>query len=266
MSRSSSQFLAHYGPWAVVAGASEGLGAAFARALADRGLKLLLLARRPDALAAVAGPLRARTEVRTAALDLADPALATTLAALTADIEPGLCVYNAAFSPLGPFLEQSLADQQRALDVNCRGPMVAARVLGEDMARRGRGGILLMSSLTALCGAPHLAAYGASKAFNLSLGEALWYELGPGGVDVLVCCAGATRTPGFLRSSGADGPRAMAPEDVVDEALAALGAGPSVIPGRLNRLAARLLSRWLPRRSAVRVMGAQTARLSRSPG
>lgn len=263
MPRALANFREHYGPWALVAGASEGLGAAFARALAARGLKLLLLARRGDALAEVAAPLRALTEVRTAALDLADPELAARLGELTAGLEVGLCVYNAAYSPIGPFLEQSLADHQRLLDVNCRGPMIVARVLGEAMARRRRGGILLMSSLTALCGSPYLAGYGASKAFNLSLGEALWYELGPQGVDVLVCCAGATSTPGFLRSSGADGPRAMTPEAVVDEALAALGGAPSMVPGAFNRLAAGLLARLLPRRSAVRIMGAQGARLAR---
>nr|WP_293176346.1 SDR family NAD(P)-dependent oxidoreductase [Nannocystis sp.] len=264
--RTSSTFLAHYGPWAVVAGASEGLGAAFAHALATRGLKLLLLARRAEQLAEVAAPLRAITEVRTAAIDLGDPDLAATLAALTGELEVGLCVYNAAFSQVGPFLEQSLLDHQRIVDVNCRGPMIAARVLGEAMARRGRGGILLMSSLTALCGSPYLAGYGASKAFNLSLGEALWYELGPQGIDVLVCCAGATSTPGFLRTSGAGGPRSMTPEAVVEEALAALGGPPSMIPGALNRMAARVLARLLPRRTAVRIMGAQTARLSRPRG
>lgn len=263
--RAPSAFLDHYGPWAVIAGASEGLGAAFARALAGRGLKLLLLARRADALAEVAAPLRAITEVRTAAVDLGDPELATILTGLTADLEVGLCIYNAAYSPIGPFLEQSPRDHQRVLDVNCRGPMIAARVLGQGMARRRRGGILLMSSLTALCGSPFLAGYGASKAFNLSLGEALWYELGPQGVDVLVCCAGATSTPGFVRSSGADGPRAMTPEAVVAEALAALGGPPSMVPGVFNRLAARLLARLLPRRTAVRIMGGQGSRLNPSP-
>jgi len=262
--RTASEFVDHYGPWAVVAGASEGLGAAFARALAGRGLKLLLLARRAEVLEEVAAPLRAITEVHTAAIDLGEAELAATLTALTGELEVGLCVYNAAFSQVGPFLEQALAFHQRTIDVNCRGPVIAARVLGEGMARRGRGGILLMSSLTALCGSPFLAGYGASKAFNLSLGEALWYELGPRGVDVLVCCAGATSTPGFLRSSGADGPRAMTPEAVVAEALAALGAAPSVIPGAFNRIAAGLLARLLPRRAAVRIMGAQTRRL-RSP-
>lgn len=252
-----------YGPWAVVLGASEGLGAAFARALAGRGFKLLLLARRGDVLEEVATPLRASTEVRTAVVDLGGPDLAGTLAALTAGLEIGLCVYNAAFSQIGPFLEQGLADQLRTIDVNCRGPLITARVLGEAMVRRGRGAIVLMSSLTAFWGSPYVATYGASKAFNLSLGEALWYELGPQGVDVLVCCAGATSTPGFLRSSGAKGPRSMTPEAVAEEALAALGGPPSMVPGAFNRMAARVLARLLPRPAAVRIMGAQTAKLGR---
>lgn len=262
----SSDFSHKYGPWAVIAGASEGLGAAFARALAGRGLNLLLLARRGDVLEEVAAPLRGRVEVRTAALDLGRPDLAEQLAALTDSLDVGLCVYNAALSRIGPFLEQSLEVKQQIVDVNCRGPMIAAHVFGERLARRGRGGVLLMSSLTAFWGSPLVAAYGATKSFNLSLGEALWYELGPQGVDVLVCCAGATRTPGFEASSGPGGPRSMSPDDVVAEALDALGGPPSMVPGAANRAAALLLNRLLPRRRAVAIMGSQTARLSRRKG
>ena len=121
--RSASEFVARYGPWAVVAGASEGLGAAFAGALARRGCKLLLLARRAEALEQVAAPLRASTEVRTAVVDLGDAELAATLTGLTAGLEVGLCVYNAAFSQIGPFLEQTLSDQLRTIDVNSNGQM-----------------------------------------------------------------------------------------------------------------------------------------------
>ena len=261
-----SAFRDKYGPWAVVAGASEGLGAAFAGVLARRGINLVLLARRAEALEAVAGPLRGDVEVRTVAIDLASPDLASRLVAICGELDIGLCVYNAAYSQVGDFLEQSLADKQRTIDVNCRGPMIAAHVFGERLALRGRGGILLMSSLTAFWGSPFVSCYGASKAFNLSLGEALWYELAPRGVDVLACCAGATSTPGFLRSSGANGPRAMDPAAVAEEALGALGGPPAMVPGRLNRVAAFVLGRLLPRRAAVRIMGAQTKRLSRSRG
>lgn len=267
VTRDASSFRNKYGPWAVVAGASEGLGAAFARALAGRGLNVLLLARRADALAEVAASIGGAVEVRCATLDLGAADLAERLQALTAELDVGLCVYNAAAAHVGPFLAQSLADKQRIIDVNCRGPLIAAHVLGERMARRGRGGLLLMSSLTAFWGSPLIATYGATKAFNLSLGEALWFELGPQGVDVLACCAGATRTPGFLRSlGGRRGPWSMTPEAVAEEALAALGGPPSMVPGVTNKLASQLLRRLLPRRSAVAIMGSETAKLNRSTG
>lgn len=261
-----NEFRRRYGPWAVVAGASEGLGAAYAGELAARGLNLLLLARRLDVLEQVAAPLRALVEVRTAVLDLGDPDLAAKLEALTAELDVGLCVYNAARSHIGPFLEQSLADKQQILDINCRGPLTVAHVLGGGMARRGRGGLLLMSSMTAFWGSPLVATYGATRAFNLSLGEALWYELREHGVDVLVCCAGATRTPGFLRAAGPRGPRSMAAAAVVREALGALGRVPSMIPGRFNRFGAFVLGRVLSRRRAIGLMGSQTRRLNTRAG
>jgi hypothetical protein len=265
MTRDATSFHNKYGPWAVVAGASEGLGAAFARAIAARGVNLVLLARREGALAEVAASLRAQVEVKTAALDLGAPDLAERLQSLTAELDVGLCVYNAAASHIGPFLERSLADKQAIVDVNCRGPLIAAHVFGQRFVARGRGGIVLMSSLTAFWGSPLIATYGATKAFNLSLGEALWYELGPQGVDVLACCAGATRTPGFLRSlGGRRGPPSMAPDAVAEEALAALGGPPSMVPGVANKLASQLLRRLLPRRSAVSIMGAETAKLNKS--
>jgi hypothetical protein len=254
-----TDFAARYGPWAVVAGASEGLGAAFARGLAARGLRVVLVARRGDALAEVAASLP--TEARPVALDLARADLADAIAAATADLDVGLVVYNAAYAPIGAFADVPLADKLRVVDVNCRGPVTLAHEFAGRLLRRGRGGIVLMSSLTAFFGSPRLATYGATKAFNLALGEALWAELRPGGVDVLVCCAGATRTPGFDRQTGGAGPRAMAADAVVDASLAALGRRPILVPGRVNRFAAWLLARALPRRAAVAIMGGQTKRL-----
>ncbi|MEZ4453760.1 MAG: SDR family NAD(P)-dependent oxidoreductase [Nannocystaceae bacterium] len=264
--RTPAEFTDRYGPWAIVLGASEGLGAAFAGELARRGLNLLLVARRAEVLEEVAAPLRSRVEVRCAALDLADAALAERLASLTADLDLGLCVYNAAYSRIGPFVDQSLADKERILAVNCRGPLIAAHVFGPRMIARGRGGLLLMSSLTAFWGAPWIATYGATKAFNLMLGEALWGELGARGVDVLSCCAGATRTPGFLRASaGGSAPRSMPAESVAAAALDRLGGGPSMIPGIPNRLAALAL-RILPRRRAVTILGDASAGLRDGDG
>src|SRR6185437_4852505 len=195
-------FASKYGPWALIAGASEGLGAAFADALAARGVNLLLLARRADKLEDVAERVRSRygIEVRSEACDLASPDLAARLEALTTDIAVGLAVYNAAHAPIGALVARPVDDLLRVVDVNVRGPLIVARTLAPGMVARGRGGIVLMSSLAGLQGAPRLAAYAASKAFNVVLAESLWSEFRPSGVDVAVAVAGAIRTPGYVRA------------------------------------------------------------------
>jgi len=256
-------FRERYGPWALVAGASAGLGEAFARNLAARGLHLFLLARRKEALETLAADIRARhgVQVRHQALDLGGSDVGHRVARLCAGEEVGLLVYNAAASAIGPFLAEPLEAQLRVLDVNCRGPLTLAHQLGRPMMQRRRGGLLLMTSLAASQGGPLLASYAASKAFNLILAEGLWAELRQGGVDVLACRAGATRTPGYASSHPQKSIRLMEPEAVVEKALQALGHGPSVVPGAFNRLAALLLGRLLPRRTAIGVMGRATHEL-----
>lgn len=258
-----SAFRERYGPWAVVAGASAGLGEAFARLLAARGLHLLLLARRADVLARLAGELRAAhgVEVRTEALDLARPDLADAVARAAAGLELGLLVYNAAHSAIGPFLERPVEEHLRVVDVNVRGPLVLAHRLGAGMARRGRGGILLMSSLAASQGNPLLASYAASKAFEWVLAEGLWAELRGRGVDVLACRAGATRTPGYAASRPRRDVPLMEADEVARQALAALGRGPSAVAGALNRVAAFAFARLLPRRASIGIMERATRRL-----
>src|SRR5262249_22953973 len=236
---------------------SEGLGAAWAEALAARGLNLLLIARRPEVLEATTASVRARSrvEVRPIALDLAAAGFAGELERLTSDLEVGFGVFNAAHAPRGQFLDLTLEDQVRSVEVNCRGPLTLAHVLGRRMAERGRGGLVLMSSLTAFQGSPFIATYGATKAFNLVLGEGLWFELRGRGVDVLACAAGATRTPGFLRASPAGEPGMIEPAQVVEEALGRLGRTGVMIPGRFNRFASFLMRRGLPRPPPGGVLG-----------
>jgi short-subunit dehydrogenase len=252
----SQAFREKYGPFALIAGASVGLGAEFAAQLAARGLNLLLLARRAEVLAPLAARLSASSgvEVRTAAIDLAAGDLLARVREAAGDLEIGLLVYNAAFSLIGPFLDQPLVDHLRILDVNCRGPLILAHELGRAMVARGRGGIVLMSSMAGAQGSPQLATYSASKAFDLVLAEALWGELEARGVDVIACRAGATRTPNFEQSMPQGGPRPMEPGPVVRATLDALGRGPSVVPGALNRAAALLFDRALPRALSIRVM------------
>jgi short-subunit dehydrogenase len=258
----STGFRARYGPWALVAGASEGIGAEFARRLAQRGLDLLLVARRNEPLADLAASVReeANVEVACVPFDLAHLD-AEALRDLVGEREVGLVVYNAAQSLIGRFLDQPLADKLRTIDVNCRGPLLMAHELGTAMARRGRGGIILMSSLAAFQGSPMIASYAATKAYDLVLAEGLWDELRTAGVDVLACCAGSTRTPNWDRSRPRATTRMMEPGTVVEEALAALGRRPSVIPGRFNRFVTFVLHRLLPRRRAIRIMGDATRRL-----
>jgi short-subunit dehydrogenase len=255
-----TKFAALYGPWALIAGASEGLGAEFATQLAMRGLNLVLVARRADRLGALAAQLAANraVQVRTLALDLSQADAAASIITRTSDIEVGLLIYNAARSVIGPFLERPLDDHLNEIDVNCRAPLTLAHALGQRMVARGRGGIVLMSSLSATHGSPLIANYAATKAYNLVLAEGVWDELRAHGVDVLACCAGATTTPSYLASAprrGAGTRSAMSAQSVVAETLAALGKGPSIIPGRFNRLAAFLMRRLLSRRAAITIMG-----------
>ena len=259
----SDAFIGKYGPWALVAGASEGLGAEFATQLARRGLNLLLVARRAEVLAVLADKLRAdyKVEVKTAALDLAAPDLHARAVAAADGLDVGLVVYNAAASSIGYFLDRPLDEALRIVDVNCRGPVILAHEFGGRMVARGRGGILLMSSLAASQGSPIVSTYAASKAFDLVLAEGLWDELRGRGVDVLACRAGATLTPNYIDSKPAGRVPTMEPAPVVAEALAALGRKPSMVPGWINAFSVFFLSRLLPRRAAIQIMGATSRKL-----
>jgi len=248
----SDDFRRRYGPWAVVAGASEGIGQAYAHALAERGVNLITFARRAELLEDDAQLIRARhgVEVRPVSIDLAAPDLAQRFDAATAGLDVGLLVYNACYSSIGRFVDVPLADHLRTLDVNCRGPLALVQRLAPRLIERGRGGILLMSSMSGFQGSAMVGSYAATKAFNTILAESLWEELRPHGVDVLACVAGATTTPGFETSTPAHKQRKampMPPAAVAREGLAALGKGPVHIAGRINRLV-NAVSRVMTRR------------------
>lgn len=259
-------FAERYGPTALVAGASEGLGRAWAEAIAARGVDLILVARRAERLEATAEAIREAhgVNVRTASLDLGEPDLADRLEALLADTDLGLGVYNACYSAIGAFLDVSLEDKLKIVDVNVRGPLTFAHVLAPRLVARGRGGLVLMSSMSGFQGTAMVGTYAASKAFDTVLGEGLWEELGHHGVDVLVTAAGATSTPNFLEETP-EHRRAMArpltAEDVVSEAIEQLGRVPTVVPGRTNRLAQFVFGRLMPRPTAVRFLSRTTRKM-----
>jgi short-subunit dehydrogenase len=256
-------FLARYGPWALVAGASEGIGASFARTLAARGLSLVLLARRTGPLESLATELVQKhgVQTRVLALDLTSPRLHAAVAEGTKDLEVGLLVCNAALSLMSGFLELELDDVLRSVDMNVRAPLVLAHLLGGPMVRRGRGGVVLMSSVAGLIGSPYSATYAGSKAFALGFGDSLWAELEPRGVDVVTCAAGPTETPTYAQVRTSAFPPAMNPDDVVSAALGALGKRPRVVPGLFNRLTTWLLAP-LPRTLTLRLIAAQTKKFA----
>jgi short-subunit dehydrogenase len=199
-------FAARYGPWALIAGASEGLGAAFATAAASRGVNVVVVARRQAPLEAVAARLEAEHGVsaRAVVADMADPTTPTRLAEATADLEIGLLVYNAAASAQGRFLDVSFDEHVLNIAVNVTTPTALAYHFGRAMRDRGRGGIVLVSSMAALQGTKIFASYAAAKSYELILGEGLWDELRDHGVDALGYVVGATATAHMLQSASAD--------------------------------------------------------------
>jgi uncharacterized protein len=258
-----------YGPWAVVAGASEGLGAAFATELAGYGINLILVARRPEPLHALASTVS--TASRSSNVSTVDVEAVPVVADLStedglarvrdaaAGREVGLVVANAAYSPIGRFVAMDPAETTRALDLNCRAPLALAHHFLPPMVERGRGGFVVMSSLAGQQGSPPISVYAATKAFGAVLAEGLWAELRGTGVDVVTCVAGAVETPGLAASKAKRAPGTLPPAAVARAALRGLGHGPRVVPGLTMRVSSVVMSRLLPKRAAI----AMIARASR---
>src|SRR5690625_1218654 len=222
--RVSSDFRDRYGPWAVVAGASEGIGQAYAHALDERGLHVVTLARRrepPDDDAERIGR-QLGVSVRPVPMDLGAADLAGGFDKAIQGVDVGLLVYNACYSRIGEFVDAPLSGCTQTLDVNCRGPLTLAHRLAPHLIGRGKGGIILMTSMAGFQGSALVGTYAATKAFNTILAESLWAELSPRGVDVLGCAAGATLTPAFESSTPKDRMTKafpMQPEAVAREGL-----------------------------------------------
>ena len=258
-----------YGTLALVAGASEGIGAAFSRYLAESGIDILLVARKKEPLEKFASSLSAQYNINVTALccDLSDEDSVNNLTIELSDKNIDTLVYNAALSFIGPFENDSEEHMNRIAFANMITPMRLIRILGEKMLKNGKGSIILMSSLAGFQGSGFLASYAATKAFNRVLAESLWYEWKARGVDVIACCAGATSTKNYLETnpgkSGFMAPRVTTPEEVVEECFKNLGKKPSFIAGTGNKMASFFMQRILPRKMAVRIMGDTTSKIYR---
>lgn len=253
-------FLEQYGPWAIVTGAAraEGLGYGFARQLAGRHVNLVLVDILADELHARAAELARDYHVRVkpVVLDLARPDFLPELTAVTDGLEIGLLVCNHMFTPKATptILEMDLATHHAMLDINARAYTTLVHEYGRQMVTQGHGGILLVSSQGGLHGTPYTGAYSANKAFQLMLGESLWYELRHANVDVLVLTPGLTRTLGDALDSY-PAFMLMDVEPVVREALANLGRRHLVIPGPVNKLFYFATTHLMSREKAVVTTG-----------
>lgn len=251
---SQSKWHMRYGPWAVVTGATDGIGHAIALNCAARGLNLVLVARRGDMLEAMAQTLAARHGIKTLviAADLGTAEGVEAVLAQTAGLDCGLLVCAAGFGTAGAFLDLDAASESNMIDVNCRAVYLLSRELAARMARSGHGGIVLFSSIVAFQGSAFAANYAATKAYVQVLGEGLQTELAPLGVDVLVVAPGPVDT-GFAKRADMRMGQAAKPEAVALTALDKLGRVGLVRPGFLSKLLGYSLA-TLPRFARRRIM------------
>jgi short-subunit dehydrogenase len=258
-----------YGSTALVAGASEGIGAAFAARLAADGMDLVLIARRPQPLKQLADLLKDKYKVNIKCIscDLADTNATQQIQDALNGEEISMLVYNAALSIIGPFTKNSTEDHSLIVRLNIITPLNMLHLFGEKMLSKGQGAVILMTSLAGFQGSGYLSVYAATKAFTRILAESLWYEWKESGVDVIACCAGATSTPGFISTRPEKtsflAPRVQAPEEVANECIKRLGKRPSFISGRENRIASFFMQRIMPRRMAITIMGDTTRKMYR---
>ncbi|MGW0175043.1 SDR family NAD(P)-dependent oxidoreductase [Rhodococcus sp. NPDC003322] len=225
-----------YGPWAVIAGGSEGVGASFAVQLAESGVNLVLIARKPEPLRETADRARALgVQVRTLSLDLTESSSIAEIISATADVEVGLLVYNAGANSYGSeFVLGELDRFRTVIDLNITAQLALVNHFGAKMRAAGRGGILLVGSLSGYMGGFHQGVYGGAKAFGRIFAESLWLELRDHGVDVLELVLGVTRTPAMQRAGlnfDLPGMLVSDPDDVAREGLEHLADGPVWIAG-----------------------------------
>lgn len=262
----NAKFAGRYGPWALIAGASEGTGASFARQLAEKGLNLVLVARREGPLERLALELRGAhgIECLTASIDLAGDDAAGQLLVLAQGREVGLLILNAGADPNGSmFLDNAMANWDQLAMRNVMTVMRALHAFGAPMRERGRGGMMVVGSGACYGGLPGIGVYAATKAFDLVLCEALWAELEPHGVDVLSYVIGRTDTPAhreLMEARGMAIPEGLAdPDDVARLGLRRLPFGPVCNWGEADDEAKMCATSAAARRERIRRIAAMSA-------
>lgn len=268
MSAAESRIAQKYGPWALVTGASDGIGRAFARHLAAEGLNLVLVARREKALAALAIELQKAhgVQCRVLTADLSDLEAVHRVADATSDLDVGLLVAAAGFGTSGLFLDANLGTETEMVDLNCTSVAALAWHIGPRLVKRGRGGVVFLSSLLAFHGTAHAANYAATKAYVQTLAEGLQVEWSAQGVDVIASAPGPISS-GFAARANMQMAKALPAEVVARVTMQALGRKTTVRPGWLSKLlgwSLAMLPRWGQVMVMTQVMKGMTAHQARS--
>ena len=248
-------FYERYGTWAIITGASSGIGEEFARQLANLKFNLVLVARRRERLEILSAELirKHKVEVKIIAVDLSTDNFLPQIQVVTNSLDVGLLINNAGFAITGDFLDQTLEAEVSLLNVNCKAPLMLLHYLGNKMKHRGKGGVINVASASAFQPIPYWSNYAASKAYLLHLSDGLWFELKDKGVDVLALCPGATETE-FYKRAGIKRTGVEASE-VVRTGIKNLGAKPTVVVGLNNQLITYIL-KFFPKRLVLKIASA----------
>jgi uncharacterized protein len=230
-------FKAAYGDWALVTGASSGIGEIFSRKLAAAGMNVVLIARRKERLEKLANELSEKhnIETRVVCADLSDENETKDIINTVADLEIGMLVNNAGILNTGNFLDNNLEDEIRLINTNCKSYIILTHGLGNKMRERNKGALIFLSSLTAVTAISRWGNYAASKGFDLQFAEAMDAELKDTNIDVLALCPGLTRTE-LVKISKFNNFITMNVDDVVNIALNKLGKTNLVVPGIINKI------------------------------
>lgn len=261
--KEKSRLKSKYGDWAVVTGASSGIGLEIARLLASAGFNLVVNARSQEKLDQVKSELESLypITVKTVPIDVSKSGSIDLIADAIQDMNVGLLVVSAGYGTSGLFINGELEEERNMLKVNCEALLDITFHFSRVFAKQKRGGIVLLSSMVAFQGVPYSANYAATKAYVQSLGEALAVELEAYGVDVLAAAPGPVRS-GFPDRANLKMSMSLGTEEVGVPILKALGRKHTVLPGFLTKFlvySLRMVPRWAKVRIMHKVMGGMTA-------
>jgi hypothetical protein len=243
-----------YGEWAIITGASSGIGLALASELAAAGFNLVINSRNSEKLKTVEQELQSLypVEIKVVAADVSVTAGVDKIIQATQGIDVGLLITSAGYGSSGLFTDTSLHSEINMLRVNCEAVLSLTHYFSQKFKQQHRGGMIFLSSLVAFQGVPYSANYAATKAYIQSLAEALAVELRPFGIDVLAAAPGPVDS-GFGQRANMKMGKALKPAAVAVPILKALGRQANIIPGLLSKILVYSL-RIVPRWAKIRIM------------